>query len=41
MNMTPIAIVHNVTLEEKFTSYKPNVSHLKQFGYISHVQKID
>jgi hypothetical protein len=33
MNQTPIAIVHGMTLEEKFIGKKPNVSHLKVFGY--------
>jgi hypothetical protein len=35
MNQTPIAIVHGMTLEEKFKGTKPNVSHLKAFGYIT------
>ncbi len=41
MNQTTIAIVHGMTLEEKFTSKKPNVSHLKMFGYIAYVHVPD
>jgi len=37
MNRTPIAAVHGMTPEEKFTGKKPNVSHLKVFGYIAYV----
>jgi hypothetical protein len=35
MNQTPIATVHGMTPEEKFKSTKPNVSHLRVFGYIT------
>ncbi len=35
MNRTPIAAVHGMTLEEKFTSNKPDVSHLRVFGCIA------
>ena len=41
MNRTPIAIVHGVTLEEKFTRRKPNLSHLKVFGCIAYVHILD
>ncbi len=34
MNLTPT--VHGMTPEEKFTSKKPNVSHLKVFGCIAY-----
>jgi hypothetical protein len=37
MNPTPIATVHGMTPEEKFTGKKPNVSHLKVFGCIAYV----
>jgi hypothetical protein len=37
MNRTPTTTVHGMTLEEKFTSKKPDVSHLKVFGYIAYV----
>jgi hypothetical protein len=37
MNRTPTTVVHGMTLEEKFTGKKPNVSHLKVFGYIAYV----
>ncbi|MCO5581630.1 hypothetical protein L7F22_035519 [Adiantum nelumboides] len=36
MNKTPTAIVHDMTLEEKFTGKKPDVSHFKVFGCVSH-----
>ena len=29
MNRTPIAAIHGMTLEERYTSRKPNISHLK------------
>jgi len=35
MNRTPTAAIHGMTLEEKFTSKKPDISHLKVFGYIA------
>jgi hypothetical protein len=41
MNQTPIAIVHGMTPEEKFTGKKPNVSHLKVFGCIAYVHVRD
>jgi hypothetical protein len=37
MNRTPTSIVHGMTLEEKFISKKPNVSHLIMFGCITYV----
>jgi transposase InsO family protein len=37
MNQTPIAVVHGMTPKEKFTSKKPDVSHLKVFGCITYV----
>ncbi len=37
MNRTPTAAVHGMTLEEKFTGKKLNVSHLKMFGCIAYV----
>ncbi len=37
MNQTPIAAVHGMTLEEKFTGKKPDVSHLRVFGCIAYV----
>jgi len=41
MNRTPTAAVHGMTPEEKFTSKKPNVSHLRVFGYIAYVHVPD
>jgi hypothetical protein len=41
MNRTPTTIVHGMTLEEKFTSKKPNVSHLRVFGCIAYVHVPD
>jgi len=41
MNRTPIATVHGMTPEEKFTGKKPNVSHLKVFGYIAYVHVLN
>jgi hypothetical protein len=41
MNQTPIAIVHGMTPEEKFTCKKPNVSHLKVFSCIAYVHVLD
>jgi hypothetical protein len=41
MNRTPIAVVHGMTLEEKFTSNKPDVSHLRVFSYIAYVHVPD
>jgi hypothetical protein len=40
MNQTPRAVVHGMTPKEKFTSKKPNVSHLKVFGCYVHVLMI-
>jgi len=37
MNRTPIVAVHGMTLEEKFISKKPNVSHFRVFGCIAYV----
>jgi hypothetical protein len=41
MNRTPIAIVHGMTLKEKFISKKPNVSHFKVFGCIVYMHVLD
>jgi hypothetical protein len=41
MNQTPIVVVHGMTPKEKFTSKKPNVSHLKVFGCIAYVNVPD
>jgi hypothetical protein len=41
MNRTPTAAVHGMTPEEKFIGKKPNVSHLKVFGYIAYVHVPD
>jgi hypothetical protein len=41
MNRTPIATVHGMTPEEKFTSKKPDVSHFRVFGCIAHVHVPD
>ncbi len=41
MNQTPTATVHGMTLEEKFTSKKPNVSHLTVFSCITYVHVPD
>jgi hypothetical protein len=35
MNRTPTTVVHGMTLEEKFTGKKPDVSHLIMFGCIA------
>jgi hypothetical protein len=37
MKQTPTTIVHGMTLEEKFTSKKLDVSHLRVFGSIAYV----
>ncbi|MCO5592470.1 hypothetical protein L7F22_046473 [Adiantum nelumboides] len=37
MNRTPTAAVRDMTLEEKFTGKKPEVSHFKVFGCIAYV----
>jgi hypothetical protein len=41
MNRTPTIAVHGITLKEKFTSKKPDVSHLRVFGYIAYVHVLD
>ncbi len=41
MNQTPIVVVHGMTLEEKFTSKKLDVSHFKVFGCIAYVHVPD
>jgi len=41
MNQTPIVVVHGMTLEEKFTSKKLDVSHFKVFGCIAYVHVLD
>jgi hypothetical protein len=41
MNRTPIAVVHGMTPEEKFTGKKPGVSHLRVFGCITYVHVPD
>ena len=37
MNRTPTIAIHGMTLEERFTGKKPDVLHLKVFGYIAYV----
>jgi hypothetical protein len=37
MNRTPIAAVHGMTPEEKYSGRKPDLSHLKVFGCIGYV----
>jgi hypothetical protein len=41
MNRTPTAVVHGMTLEEKFTGKKLDVSHLRVFGCIAYVHVLD
>jgi hypothetical protein len=41
MNRTPIVAVHGMTPQEKFTCKKPNVSHLRVFGYIAYVHVLN
>jgi hypothetical protein len=41
MNRTPIIAIHGMTLKEKFTGKKPNVSHLKVFGCITYMHVPD
>jgi hypothetical protein len=41
MNRTPTTVVHGMTLEEKFTSKKPDVSHFRVFGCIAYVHVLD
>ena len=37
MNKTPTTAIHGMTLEEKFTGKKPDLSHLKVFGCLAYV----
>ena len=37
MNTNPTIAIHEVTLEEKYSGKKPNLSHMKVFGYIAYV----
>jgi len=41
MNRTPTMVVHGMTLEEKFTGKKLDVSHLRVFGCIAYVHVPD
>ncbi len=41
MNRTPTAAVHGMTLEEKYSGRKPDLSHLKVFGCIAYVHVLD
>jgi hypothetical protein len=41
MNRTPIAEVHGMILEKKFTGKKPNVSHFRVFSCIGYVHVPD
>ena len=41
MNRTPTAAIHDITPEQRFTSTKHDVSHLKVFGCISYVHVPD
>ncbi|MCO5608265.1 hypothetical protein L7F22_062471 [Adiantum nelumboides] len=41
VSKTPTTTVHDVTLEEKFTRKKPDVSHFKVFGCIAYVHVPD
>ena len=41
MNKTPTTAIHDVTLEERFTGKKPDLSHLKVFGCIAYVHVPD
>ena len=41
INRTSIVVVHGMTPEERFTSKKPDVSHLKVFGCIAYVHVPD
>ena len=41
MNITPTAVVHDVTPEEKFTGAKLDLFHLKVFGCIAYVHVPD
>ena len=41
MNMTPTAVIHGMTPEERYTGRKPDISHLKIFGCIAYVHVPD
>jgi hypothetical protein len=41
MNRTPTVTVHGMTFKEKFTSKKPDVSHLIMFGCITYMHVPD
>jgi transposase InsO family protein len=41
MNRTPTTTIHGMTLKEKFTGKKPNVSHLRVFSCIAYVHVPD
>jgi hypothetical protein len=41
MNRTPIATIHGMTLEEKYSGRKPNLSHLKMFGCMAYIHLLD
>ena len=41
MNRTPTNVVHDVTLEERYTGGKPNLMHLKVFGCNAYVHVSD
>ena len=41
MNRTPTAAIHGMTRQERYTSRKPDISHLKIFGCIAYVHVPD
>ena len=41
MNRTPIVAIHDMTLEQCFTSTKIDVSYFKVFGCIAYVHVLD
>ena len=41
MNRNPTAAIQDVTLEDKHTGKKQDVSHLKVFGCISYIHVLD
>jgi hypothetical protein len=41
MNRTPTTVVHGMTLEEKYSGRKLDLSHLKVFGCIAYVHVLD
>ena len=41
MNRTPTEGIHDMTLEERYTGVKSDVSHLKVFGCIAYVHILD